>query len=161
MAYLGDTGDGGNYYNVNFAVGPRAPNKRDDILLVQWLLHRVYADHPLLTPPAPGDIATDGFVGPQTVEWITAFQADVRRLGRPCALDGRVDSARKSVGSISLAPYTILWLNSAFRAANPAVFADPGSDPDMPGELMSALMTNTAAAGPFVETIDTSLIPAT
>ncbi len=161
MAYIGDTADGGNYYNVNFAVGLPAPNKRDDVLLVQWLLHRVYADHPFFVPPDGGDLAIDGFIGKQTVRWVTAFQADVRRLGQPCALDGRVDSARKSVGSISKTPYTILWLNAALRSANPAVFEDPGSDPDLPPELMAALQSNDGSAGPFIETVDENLIPAT
>jgi hypothetical protein len=161
MAYIGDTADGGNYYNVNFAVGSRSPNKRDDVLLVQWLLHRVYLDHPFFSSPDGGDIAVDGFIGKQTIQWITAFQTDVRRLGQPCALDGRVDSARKSAGSISKSPYTILWLNAALRSANPAVFEDPGSDPEMPTELMSALQSNDASSGPFVETVDSNLIPAT
>jgi hypothetical protein len=161
VAYIGETGDGGNYYNVNFAVGTKSPNKRDDVLLVQWLLHRVYADHPFFSAPDGDDIAIDGFIGEQTVKWITAFQTDVRRLGQPCAGDGRVDSARKSAGSISKAPYTILWLNSALRSANPTVFEDPGSDPDLPPELMAALQANDGSAGPFVETVDSNAIPAT
>ena len=161
MAYIGDTGDGGNYYNVNYAVGNQAPNMRDDVLLVQWMLHRVFTDHPLFIPPEAKRLAIDGWIGPQTIKWIKAFQATIRRNGRPCAFDGRVDSARKSAGSISKSPYTVLWLNSALRSANPTVFEDPGSDPDMPTELMAALQSNDGSAGPFIETVDSNLIPAT
>ncbi len=148
MAYIHHSPDG-DLYNVNFAVGLPAPNKRDDVLLVQWLLHRVYADHPLLSPPDGGGIAIDGWSGPQTVKWIRAFQADVRRLGRPCAKDGRVDSARKPVGLVGKTPYTILYLNGALLTANPDVYADPAGDPDMPTELLNALLVNDGSAGPF------------
>jgi hypothetical protein len=41
------------------------------------------------------------------------------------------------------------------------VFEDPGSDPDLPPELMAALQANDGSAGPFVETVDSSVIPAT
>src|SRR5262249_1622877 len=61
MAYIDRTSDpvGGDFYNANFAVGPNAPNKRDDVMLVQWLLHRVYMDHPSFTAPGD-DLAIDG-----------------------------------------------------------------------------------------------------
>jgi hypothetical protein len=149
MAYVHHSADG-DLYNVNFAVGANAPNKRDDVLLVQWLLYRAYTDHPLLAPPGD-DLAIDGWIGPETVKWITAFQTDMRRLGRPCAKDGRVDSARKPAGAVSKAPYTIRYLNGAVMSANPDVFANPATDPDMPPELLSALAVNDASAGPFAE----------
>lgn len=155
MAYIGETGDGGNYYNVNYAVGNKSPNKRDDVLLVQWMLHRVYIDNPLFFAPDGGDIAIDGWIGKQTINWITAFQKDIRRLGNPCAVDGRVDSARKSEGAVSKAPYTMLWLNGALLQANPTVFSDPSSDPDMPTELLSALSSNDGSAGPYIATVNT------
>ena len=41
------------------------------------------------------------------------------------------------------------------------VFEDPGGDPDLPTELMAALQSNDGSAGPFIETVDTNLIPAT
>jgi hypothetical protein len=159
MAYIGTTGDGGNVYNVNYAVGTRAPNKRDDVLLVQWMLHRVFTDHPSFVPPDADDLAIDGWIGPRTVKWIKAFQVTVRRFGRPCALDGRVDSARKSEGSVSKAPYTILWLNGELLVANPTVFSDPSIDPDMPPELLSALATNDGSTGPYIATVSDGPVP--
>jgi hypothetical protein len=60
-----------------------------------------------------------------------------------------VDSARKPVGLVSKTPYTILYLNGALLTANPDVYADPGSDPDKPTELLSALLVNDGSAGPF------------
>lgn len=153
MAYIGTTGDGSNYYNTNYAVGIPAPNKRDDVLLVQWMLHRVFTDHPAFVPPENDGLAIDGWIGPHTIKWIKAFQATVRRSGRPCALDGRVDSARTATGAVSKTPYTILWLNVHLQLANPDAFADPSSDPDCPPELLSALATNDGSKGPFVATV--------
>src|SRR5262245_32020892 len=117
MAYIGTDSDGDNLYNVNFAVGVKAPSKRDDVFLVQWMLYRVYTDSPFFQPPDAAGISIDGWIGKQTIKWITAFQKVVRKLGNRCCVDGRVDSARKSEGSISKAPYTILWLNSFFRGS--------------------------------------------
>jgi hypothetical protein len=158
MAYIATAGDGSNFYNVNFAVGVKAPNKRDDVFLVQWMLHRVYADTPSLQAPPPGDIDIDGWIGRQTVQWILAFQRDVRRFGNACAINGRVDSARQAQGSISKAPYTILWLNSAFLAANSTVYTNPASDTSCPQELLNALANNTAAAGPYVRSVGGGIV---
>lgn len=151
MAYIGKTTDNGSFYNVNYSVGSNASNKRDDVFLVQWMLHRVYTDHPMLSPPEVQRLEVDGCIGPQSVKWIKAFQSDMRRAGRTCMLDGRIDSARNVTGAVSKVPYTILWLNAVFFAANPQIYTDPANDPEAPLELLIALATNTGAAGPFDE----------
>jgi len=151
MAYIETTVDDGSYYNVNFSVGANSTNKRDDVYLVQWMLHRVYNNHPLLAPPEKKRLKIDGWIGAQTIKWIKAFQSDMRRVGRECAFDGRMDSARKAFGAASNKPYTILWLNTVLLAANPKAYSDPASDPEAPLELLMALATNTAAAGPYEE----------
>lgn len=153
MAYIGQTASGEDYYNVNFAVGNQSPNKRDDVYLVQWMLHRIYTDHPLFIPPENKDLSMDGWIGPKTIKWIKAFQTDVNRLGQTCVADGRVDSARKQTGAVSKTVYTMLWLNGALRSANPTVFFDPASDPSIPPQLLSALASGNSSSGPFIADI--------
>jgi len=65
MAYVASSTDPRlpNFYNVNFPVGKNSPNKRDDVFLVQWLLHRVYTDSPSFTAE-DDDLAIDGWIGP-------------------------------------------------------------------------------------------------
>jgi hypothetical protein len=154
MAYIDSTDDGGNYYNVNFAVGSNAPNKRDDVLLVQWMLHRIYIDDPRFAPGPDRDIRMDGWIGPQTIRWITAFQRAIRRLGLRCLVDGRVDSARvSSEGSVSKTVYTIMWMNEALLESNPTVFGDATLDPSCPPELLAALATKDGSTGPYLEPV--------
>ncbi len=149
MAFRFPTADGGHAYNVNYAVGANGVNRRDDVLLVQWMLHRIYADGTL--PPVGGPpLKVDGYAGPQTVKWIAAFQARVRASGESCHVDGRVDSARKQVASVTKTVYTIIWLNAGLRKYSPAAFADPASDPTCPKELLTALAVNTGAEGPYL-----------
>ncbi len=149
MAYLAPTVDGVGYYNVNFAVGNGATNRRDDVFLVQWMLQHIYKDDPTFFAPESKPLAVDGWIGPQTIKWIRAFQSDVIRRGFALHPDGRVDSARKAVGAVSKLPYTILLMNAFFHQANPKVFLNPASDPGVPKELLKALATNNGDAGPF------------
>jgi hypothetical protein len=80
-------------YNVGSSVGRGGSNAPDDVALVQWLLHRVYTDSSLFSPPEATDIAIDGYIGPHTLRWIRAVQDDIRDLGVGCVADGRVDCA--------------------------------------------------------------------
>jgi hypothetical protein len=117
-------------YNVDSSVGRSGANAPDDVALVQWLLHRVYTDNELFSPPEATDIAIDGYIGPHTLLWISAFQGDIHGLGLSCAADGRVDCAR--VGSGIFVP-TIVWLNAFCARANPELFNDPSNDSDLSG----------------------------
>lgn len=159
MAFRGEATDGGPYYNVNFAVGLNAPNKRDDVFLVQWMLFRIWTDYSL--PPLEGRmIKVDGWIGQQTIRYIAAFQAGVRAKGFSCHYDGRVDSARRAVASITKTFYTISWLNSYVAGGNPAVYADPAVDPDCPQEVLNSLATKTSAEGPYAPAPE-PVVPAT
>jgi hypothetical protein len=113
-------------YNVSSSVGRGGSNAPDDVALVQWLLHRVYTDSSLFSPPEDTDIAIDGYIGPHTLLWIGAFQNDICGLGIGCATDGRVDSAR-----VGIFMPTIVWLNGFCAQANPALFDNPASDGDL------------------------------
>lgn len=149
MAFQFETDDGGHGYNVNYAVGIKGVNRRDDVFLVQWMLHRIYTDA-LFQPVGGKKLKVDGYAGPQTVKWITAFQERVRAKGDACHVDGRVDSARKPTASVTRTVYTILWLNAYLRKYNPTAFANPAVDPTCPGELLAALAVNTGADGPYL-----------
>jgi hypothetical protein len=149
MAFRFPTSSGEYGYNVNYAVGAGGVNRRDDVFLVQWMLHRIYSD--ALFPLVGGKhLTVDGYVGPQTVQWIAAFQARVRSVGHSCHVDGRVDSARKQSASVTKTVYTIIWLNSYLRQYSPAAFAELGVDPTCPRELLNALAVNTGEEGPYV-----------
>ena len=153
MAYIQSTGDPTfpSMYNVNFPVGKNSPNKRDDVFLVQWMLHRVYTDSPSFTAPDGNDLAMDGWIGPTTIRWITAFQTDVKNKGQSCWVDGRVDRAHAGLTEVTKTIFTISYLNSYLAAANPSVFGAPATDPEIPQELLSALANNSGADGPYIE----------
>src|SRR5262245_38868920 len=86
------------FYNVTFSVGPGrdynwqdddgnwkhahrgAINRRDDVMLVQYFLKRIYQFTPGLIAPE-GIMTVDGFNGPITQRWIVAFQNDVKNAG--------------------------------------------------------------------------------
>ena len=113
------------FYNVHAAVGPGAPNRRDDVLLVQHLLRQIYSRPvsfaPPLVPLAGPPLVVDGMAGPVTFQWIVHFQKEGKARGNNIATDGRVDRARGFVGSLSGTQYTILFMNNAFRTARPDV----------------------------------------
>jgi hypothetical protein len=158
MAFQFPTTDGGHAYNVNFSVGAASVNRRDDVLLVQWMLHRIYSDASF--PRVGGKpLTVDGYAGPQTVQWIQSFQQRVRAGGHACHVDGRVDSARKQSAGVTKTVYTIIWLNFFLRKYNPAAFDEPSVDPNCPRELLNALAVNTGADGPYLPI--PSAIPAT
>lgn len=148
MAYTLPTASGHPCHNVNFSVGNQAVNKRDDVLLVQWLLHRIYKDRGR-APVGGVPMAIDGWIGPQTKNWITDFQRRMKENGESCHMDGKVDSARYQTSMVTKTVYTIILMNQYLLAKNPKAHADPASDPDCPAELRMALKKGTAAAGPL------------
>ncbi len=83
-------------YMVDAAVGQGCPNHRDDVLLVQFFLHVYFGNHPEYMPrdalrPGQENIAIDGVCGPQTCQFIRAFQEERRAEGKTYVVDGRVD----------------------------------------------------------------------
>lgn len=120
------------FMNVTFAVGKNAPNVRDDVAWVQFLLEKFYTKKTVIidtrggtatfTRPK-GNLTRDGIFGPITANWILKFQLDINSLRRVLLADGRVDRARiqrgkgmQSVtGSISHLAYTIVMLNFLYK----------------------------------------------
>lgn len=126
------------------------PNKRDDVMLVQYLLKRVYqqgyrAQPPLKSgvgdPHSPAELMIDGIYGPGTQHAIEQFQLEMRRNGQNIATDGCVDpeKGQSSTASISKTGYTISWLNKYFWVLYPQLAPDIRIDPECPLELKQAV----------------------
>ncbi len=126
------------------------PNKRDDVMLVQYLLKRVYqqghnAQPPLKSgsgdPHSPAALKIDGLCGSKTQGAIEQFQLEMRRNGRNIATDGCVDSERgeSATASVSKTGYTISWLNKYFWILYPLLAPDISIDPECPPELKQAV----------------------
>ncbi len=137
------------FYNVSMAVGLNAPNQRDDVMLVQYMLKRVYEKpvYPKFTlSQQRGEMTVDGICGPVTARWIGHFQTDVRTTGANVLVDWRIDRALAGMASISGTEYTIHLLNDAFRAHYPDIYENMQGDPDVPPEVRGALLLHSAAA---------------
>lgn len=133
-------------YEVTHAVGKNASNMRDDVLLVQYFLKKIYSKqggHALSQPSKP--MVVDGYFGPTTRSWILMFQNDVRTSGFSVCVDGRVDppTGAEGVGSISKTTYTILHMNDAFKFRFPDIHAQMTTHPDVPAELRASLSQGT------------------
>ncbi len=105
-------------YNLNFPVGERMPNVRDDVLLVQTLIKHA---HYVRFTPAMGpvesssSIAVDGYFGPQTKRMIAAFEADMKSFGKLLVADGIVEPAPSDGFTHSGVLYKIIHLNRAMK----------------------------------------------
>ena len=115
-----DLGDMTQVYNVSFPVGPKMPNVRDDVMLVQTLMKM--ANYDRLSPHGPversANITVDGYFGPQTQRMIKAFEIYWRSMRKLIIADGIVEPAPKDGYTRSGMLYKILHLNrAAFVAA--------------------------------------------
>jgi peptidoglycan hydrolase-like protein with peptidoglycan-binding domain len=128
------------------------PNKRDDVMLVQYLLKRVYEQGHNCNPQLGGNtwgdphvsiagLKIDGLYGPRTASAIQQFQLELRRNGNSIATDGRVDPeiGEEATSSISKTGYTISWLNKYFWVLYPTLAPDITLDPECPAELKQAI----------------------
>ena len=126
------------FYSVSAAVGPGAPNRREDVLLVQYLLRESFKGPGFLAHPFPGPpLVVDGVASPNLFAAIVHFQRVARLRGRTIATDGRVDApvGEQMRGSISQTQYTIIFLNSAYDQARPQDYPRVSKAGDCPAEL--------------------------
>lgn len=128
------------------------PNKRDDVMLVQYLLKRVYQQGQNVQPPlsqntGAAQLKIDGVYGPKTARAIEQFQLEMRRNGRSIATDGSVDPERgdSAYSSVSKTGYTISWLNKYLWVLYPWLAPDITVDPECPPELKYSLSTSAPA----------------
>lgn len=131
-----------NVYTSSFE-----PNKRDDVMLVQYLLKRVYQQGHNCSPQLSQSsgaamLKIDGLYGPKTARAIEQFQLEMRRNGRSIATDGCVDSelGDSAFSSISKTGYTISWLNKYFWVLYPNLAPNITLDPECPAELKKSLL---------------------
>jgi hypothetical protein len=141
------------YYNVTLAVGPvgTAPNRRDAVFLVQYLLKGI-ADNPApfnlpwFPPRTTTPFRVDGYMGPITASWIKCYQEHlIKRFSGYFVPDGRVDRAQGITSSITHTVYTILRMNREFQLAQPRKFASLEEDPEAPAELRAAIASSRAS----------------
>jgi hypothetical protein len=122
------------------------PNKRDDVMLVQYLLKRVYqqgynTEPPLSQNSGAAQLKIDGLYGPKTARAIQQYQLEMRRSGYCIATDGCVDPERddSQISSISKTYYTISSLNEHFWRLYPWLAPNIALDPECPPELKVAV----------------------
>lgn len=148
-------------YNVTMTVGSRKavyaehgigtiytssfePNKPDDVMLVQYLLKRVYQRCHLFPSGkldqsnGTTELKIDGYHGPKTQKAIEMFQIEMRRAGRSITTDGCVDPEKGLTSSISKTGYTITWLNKYMSVFYPEFFPDIRLDPECPPTLKAS-----------------------
>ena len=125
-------------YNINSAVGPGAPNRRDDVFLVQYFLREAFKGL-LAFQQEPGVVSVDGIAGSQTFAAILHFQKVTKKLGTGQAIstDGRVDPpvGEQTLGSILHTKYTIIFLNQAYQRARPGDYPHVSLAADCPNEI--------------------------
>ena len=109
-----------DFYNVSYGVGMGNRNWMEDVMLVQFFLHRIYLfDSDWNQYKPSGTLTVDGVSGPITRRWILKFQSDCREDGDDISVDGIVDRAGNAASnwesSISTTIYTIRYLNNIVR----------------------------------------------
>jgi hypothetical protein len=159
MAHV-DTWEGGSnatdldfIYNVTMAVGPpgTAPNRPDDVMLVQYLLKTLVRVGLWVPPTLSKPFPADGRMGPDTAAWIKDYQLTKHRF---VVQDGRIDRALGVNASLAHRVYTIIILNHDFQTAT---LLRTGSldwyntledDVDAPAELRRAIRSSRAQGSP-------------
>lgn len=151
-----DTWEGGTnatyldfFYNVTMAVGPvgTAPNQRDDVMLVQYLLTNLVRSGLWAPPTLAKPFPVDGKMGPDTAAWIADYQLTKHRV---VVRDGRIDRALGVNASITHQVYTIIYLNNDFQTASLlqtgslAKYNALEDDPEAPAELRRAIKSSRA-----------------
>lgn len=133
---------------VDAAVGPGRPNRRDDVLLVQFFLRAMWTrenrpgDKQTMGVPGKPPLAVDGRFGPDTQAAIKRFQ-DLYHEGK--LSDGVVDVVPpgQSVGPHRRLPYTMIGLNTMFAGffgkEKHLLISD---EPDFPHELRLKFYVN-------------------
>ena len=131
-------------YNVSFSVGFAGISCRDDVMLVQYLLKKIWERS--YHPPPDGTMLVDGWMGPITDRWIRRFQkGDAFDVPEPGLMlqDGIVDSARGSTyASNTGLCWSIVYMNVRFKYTYPELYDRLPTAPDLPPLLAHSLATN-------------------
>jgi hypothetical protein len=133
-------------YTIDAAVGAGCPNKKDDVLLVQFFL-KVISEGPAADryrPPNQKPITCDGLWGPNSQAYLNRYIAanSAANPNSPLKQDGRVDPVvnGKATGSRTGTLYTILALNDTYsKVRGPAALSDITTDQLFPAPLRPSL----------------------
>jgi hypothetical protein len=132
-------------YNVSFAVGYGRYNVRDDVLLIQYFLKKIWAR--LERKPPIGVMEVDGLMGPTTDRWIRNFQSGGTMVTPDSTVMYQDGIVNRAVGAQEISGsemnYTIVMLNYNFGKKYPELFYILPAAPDLPPELAYSL-TKTA-----------------
>lgn len=168
--YVGPkTGKTFRLYNVDYSVGQGGTNLKDDVMLVQSLLHILYVENtdPELTAKYPSpltgdtDFAIDGICGSDTKRCIAAFKSQARAIGFDLYADSIMDPLRKNdpsvLSKVSKSQYSLaVLLDQAHQAAERSGNVDKIDNlpwhPDTPPPLQSALMQSRDQALQYTAT---------
>ncbi|HLJ49559.1 MAG TPA: peptidoglycan-binding domain-containing protein [Bryobacteraceae bacterium] len=119
-------------YNVHAPVGFGAPNRHEDVAVVQTLLSGLARGVTGMRP-----MVIDGKFGPETHKQLLVYQKYVASQGARVVVDGRVDRARGESGSISHCRYSIRYLNEGAHQMCPEYF--PALEVPAPNSLPPVL----------------------
>lgn len=120
MGFIDTTIYGEGFYNVIKAVGQAAPNVREDVMMVQYMLRHLFTGKNAVHKPS-GEMTVDGICGPITINWILTFQKQLVQSNIPTLIDGRIDRIRDKstfTGSISKTKYTLHALDHNLKQNN-------------------------------------------
>ena len=139
------------FYGIDMAVGSGRPNRRDDVLLVQFFLKTLSRAPDSITkesyvPAGQAPLQIDGIYGPRTAAYISQFAAVLSRASKGEAMqlwqDGVIDPKPPGLnfGPIHGRAYAIVRLNTSYAdtfGINKHSAID--KDPDFPRELRPKL----------------------
>ncbi len=146
-----DQAGNARFYNVTKAVGYGCPNEKEDAMMIQFFLKRIYQTKEMKPYTPKGAMAVDGKVGPVTRNWILKFQLDMRNGGHACLADGVMDKAGNPqnadnyVSSISRTKYAVRLLNNGLRKLDETLYKTLPTNPEVPAELRAAFAQMNAA----------------
>lgn len=101
-------------WNVSGTVSRRVYSQRPDVMLVQHALNTVMVQLGLTNDKGEtiGYLKRDGYIGPKTIDAITAYQRSLAARGFLVKPNGSVDPASRSGWTADgAAQYTIVYLN--------------------------------------------------
>jgi hypothetical protein len=140
------------FYNVDAAVGKGCPNRRPDVLLVQYLLKEC-CKAPKLAYIRTSVLSDEKYMkitGTWDQDWDTYllnYQNELKHRGMSISKDGRVDPvAGLPRGPIHHTQYTILYLNLGYGALRPGDLPRLADVGDCPGELRDLLKPEFVSA---------------
>lgn len=125
-------------YTVSKEVGPGCPNRRDDVLLVQYFLREVpkYVRCPPDLKGAKVDV--NGITSKAFFDQILTFQkAALKASGLSISTDGKVSPIPRTPKVL----YTLQMLGGVYKSNRPTDFPNITLASDCPAELSKALQT--------------------